>query len=176
MTSPDPLAGQLGSPSRLRTVVLAHLRARVQGPHLDADLATGISPSASAAHLARADLITRPKSRRRIRAALNSAIERACAPNRRVTAQAPLSVEAIRVCRGELSRLAEAVVTTENPRVQGVAIAHQLASDGRGALFFQPEEKRAVEGLASTIWAAERALSVSSEFDNRSGSRRETLA
>ena len=93
-----------------------------------------------------------------------------------MTAEAPLSVEAIRVCRGELSRLAEAVVTTENPRVQGVAIARQLAYDGRGALFFQPNKKRAVERLASTIWAAERALSISSEFDNRSGSRRETLA
>jgi hypothetical protein len=176
MTSPNPLAEQLGFASRLRTVIITRLRARILGPDLDADLATGISPSASAAHLARADLITRPKSRRRIRAALNSAIERACAPNRRVTAEAPLSVEAIRDCRGELSRLAEAVATRENPRVQGVAIAHELASDGRGALFFQPNEKRAVERLASTISAAERALSVSSEFDNRRGSRRETLA
>jgi hypothetical protein len=175
MTSPDPLAERLGSASRLSTVVLA-LRARVQAPHLDSDLAAGIWPSASAAHLARADRITRPRARRRIRAALNRAIGDAFAPQRRLTSEAPLSRAAIRNCREELSRLAETVVATENPRVQGVAIAHQLAFDGRGALFFQRGDKRSVERLANTIRAAQSALRVSGDFDRRSGSRHESRA
>jgi hypothetical protein len=175
MTSLDPLAEQVGTASWLRTRV-TRLRALVNGPSLDSDLAMGVRPSASAAHLARADLITRPRTRRRIGAALNRAIQKAHAPQRRVTSEAPLSVEAIRACHDELSGLAETVVTAENPRVQGVAIAHQLAFDGTGPLFFQPNKKRDVERLANTIWAAQRALRVSSEFDHRSGSPRETPA
>jgi len=175
MTSLDPLAEQLGFASRLRTV-LASLRARVQAPQLDSDLAAGICPSASAAHLARADRITRVRARRRIQAALNRALDDAFAPRGRLTAEAPLSRAAIRTCREMLGELAEAVVTIENPRVQGVAIAHQLAFDGTGALFFQPEEKRSVERLASTIRAAQSALRVSGDFDRRSGSWHETPA
>jgi hypothetical protein len=176
MTSLDPLAEQLGSALRLRTILLARIRARIQGPYLDSDLAAGISPSASAAHLARADRITRPPARRRIRAALNRAIDDAFAPQRRLTPEAPLSRAAIRTCRQELSTLAETVVATENPRAQGVAIAHQLAFDGRGALFFQPGDKRNVERLANTIRAAQSALRVSGDFDGRTGSRHESLA
>jgi hypothetical protein len=156
--------------------MLARLRARVQGPHLDSDLAAGISPSASAAHLARADRITRPCARRRVRAALRRALEDAYAPQRRLTPEAPLSRAAIRACSEELSRLAETVVTTENPRVQGVAIAHELAFDGSGALYFQPGKKRSVERLASTIRAAQSALRVSGEFDRRTGQWHESLA
>jgi hypothetical protein len=145
----------------------ALLRVWIQGPYLDDDLAAGISPSASAEHLARADRITSRRARQRIREALNRALEDADEPDGRLTSQAPLSREAIRACRGSLSRLAEAVVATENPRVQGIAIAQQLAFDGRGALFFRPGEKRGVERLANTIQAALSALRVSSDFDRR---------
>jgi hypothetical protein len=137
----------------------------VEGPRLDSELAEGISPSASAAHLARADAITRPQSRRRIAAALNRAIEESFAPARRVTAEAPLSVSAIRSCREQLIILARQIVHTENPRVQAVAIASQLAFDGRGALFFQPKQEPSPDRLANTITAALNALRVSGEFD-----------
>jgi hypothetical protein len=60
------------------------------------------------------------------------------------------------------------VVTTENPRVQGVAIAHQLAFDGTGPLFFQPNKRRSAERLANTIRAAQNALNVSGAFDRPS--------
>jgi hypothetical protein len=163
--TPDSLTEQRDIVSQLRILVIK-LRALAHGPSLDADLAMGIRPSASAEHLARADLITRPWTRRRIQAALNTAIERAAAPRRRVTAEAPVSANAILECRDQLIMLANAVVAAENPRVQGIAIARQLAFDGRGALFFQPKNrKRAVERLKNTIEAALRALSVSSEFD-----------
>ncbi len=60
--------------------------------------------------------------------------------------------------------------------MQGVAIAHQLAFDGSGALFFHPRDKRSVERLASTIGAAQSALRVSGDFDRRGGWRSESLA
>jgi hypothetical protein len=146
----------------------ARVRAMVEGPRLDSELAEGVSPSASAAHLARADAITRPQARRRIAAALNRAIEESFAPARRPTAEAPLSVSAIRACREQLITLARRIVTTENPRVQAVAIASQLAFDGRGALFFQPKQEPSPDRLANTITAALTALRVSGEFDRMS--------
>jgi hypothetical protein len=166
MSSPDPLAEQVGTAARLRAAV-TRLHALIQGPSLDADLAAGVRPSASAAHLARADRITQPRNRRRIADALYRALRSAEAPRGQVTAEAPLSVPAILACRDELKGLAEAIVTTENPRVQGVAIARQLAFDGRGALFFQRNQnpERREERLINTIQAAQCALSVSSEFD-----------
>ena len=174
MTSLDPLAEQLGTGARLRLVLTSRLRALLPSPSLDSDLAAGIFPSASAAHLARADRITRRRTRRRIQASLNRALEDANAPQRRLTPEAPLSRAAIRACHDQLSRLAEAVVVTENPRVQGVAIAHQLAFDGRDALFFQPDTRRRVERLANTIRAAQSALRVSGQFDRRTARWRET--
>jgi hypothetical protein len=176
MTSLESRTEQFGPTPRRRMALMSRLRVRVRAPQLDSDLAAGICPSASAAHLARADRITHPRIRRRIRAALNRALEDAHAPQRRLTAEAPLSRAAVRACRKELRRLAEAVVTTENPRVQGVAIAHQLAFDGTGALYFQPGENRSVERLANTIRAARSALSVSGDFDRPSGRWPETLA
>jgi hypothetical protein len=165
MTSPEQITDAVGWVARLRLRLSARLHAIVEGPRLDSELADGISPSASAAHLARADRITRPEVRRRIAAALNRAIEESFAPTRRHSPQAPLSVNAIRACREQLITLARRIVTTENPRVQAVAIASQLAFDGRGALFFQPKQEPTPDRLANTIRAALSALRVSGEFD-----------
>jgi hypothetical protein len=164
MTSPDLPTAPVRTVSRLRTL-LTRLRAHLQGPSLDADLAAGVRPSVSAAHLARADWITGQAARRRVSDALNRALRVADAPPAKGTVYAPLSIPAIRACRDALKQLAVAVVTTENPRVQGIAIAHQLVFDGTGALFFQPTERRPTERLENTIWAALRALSVSGDFD-----------
>ena len=71
----------------------------------------------------------------------------------------------IRCCREQLLALATSVATIENPRTQGLAIASQLAFDGRGALFFQPEARGELERLANTIQVAEAALRVSADFD-----------
>jgi hypothetical protein len=169
MTSPDPLAEHLaehpGAISRLKVRMNAQVRAVAQGPRLDSELAEGVSPSSSPAHLARADRITSPRVRRRVAGALNRAIEESFAPAQRLSTTAPLSEEAIRTCREQLITLARQIVAVENPRVQAVAIASQLAFDGRGALFFQPNEKSSVERLANTIRAALSALRVSGEFD-----------
>lgn len=165
MVSPERFARPAGWISQLRFRLNARVRAIVEGSRLDSELAEGVSPSASPAHLARADWITRPRHRRQIAAALNRAIEESFAPARRLTPQAPLSETAIRACREQLITLARRILTTENPRVQAVAIASQLAFDGRGALFFQPRDKSSTERLANTIGAALNALRVSGDFD-----------
>jgi hypothetical protein len=72
---------------------------------------------------------------------------------------------AIRCCREQLLALATSVATLENPRTQGLAIASQLAFDGRGPLFFQPERRGELDRLANTIQAADAALRVSAHFD-----------
>src|SRR4051794_38618092 len=116
VTPREKIAPPAGWISQLRITAGARVRALVDGPRLDSELAEGVSPSASAAHLARADAITRPQARRRIAAALNRAIEECFAPARRGTAEAPLGVSGIRCCRGQLLTLVRPSVPPENPR------------------------------------------------------------
>ena len=163
MTSLDHLEAQFGS-TRSRSSLMTRLSAFLHGPSLDSDLAAGIRPSATPAHLARADQITSSHARRRVRAALKRAVVAANGP-RRKTVHAPLNRPGIRACGDALSRLADSIVTANNPRVQAVAIARQLAFDGTGALFFQPNKTRSVSRLRNTIQAAQSALTVSGDFD-----------
>jgi hypothetical protein len=146
-------------------LVVHRLRALVQAPRLDAELSAGIRPSVSQVHQARADHLRRRRVRRRIATALNRAVEDAVHPVRHGTPQAPLDREAVLRCHREIRALATLVATAENPRTQGVAIVFQMAFDGRGALFFQPDTANGVERLANTVQAARSALSVSGDFE-----------
>jgi hypothetical protein len=143
----------------------ARWRAFVYAYRLDAQLADGFRPSATPAHQLRADRLHRARVRRRIARALNRAVADARRPVRYETAQAPMNGMGIRCCHEQLLALATSVATLENPRTQGLAIASQLAFDGRGALFFQPETRGELERLANTIQAADAALRVSADFD-----------
>jgi hypothetical protein len=163
MTFPGSLARRQHQ-HRPRAQLLPRLLAVLQAPNLDAELAAGIRPSASPAHQARADHLLQCRVRRRIATALNRAVDDASRPVRRRTAQVPLSREAIQHCGGEVRELANLVATLESPGIRGVAIAFQLAFDGRGALFFQPGTPDAVERLANTLHTARRALRVSAEL------------
>jgi hypothetical protein len=164
MTFPGPIAGRLEG-SRSRTRVVPRLLALLQAPILDAELAAGIRASASPEHQVRADYLREGRVRRRIAAALNRAVEDASRPARQGTAEVPLSRVAIRRCHREIRALANSVVTTENPRTQGIAIASQLAFDGGGPLFFRPGTPHGIERLANTVQAAQNALRVSADLD-----------
>jgi len=146
--------------------VAARLLAVVQAPSLDADLGAGIRPSVSPAHRLRADHLRRRCVRRRIATALNRAVEDAGNPVHRVTAQAPLDREAVRSCQRQIRALATLVSTMDNPRIQGIAIAFELAFDGGGAMFFHPGTPNGIERLANTVQAALSALRVSADFDD----------
>ena len=145
--------------------LLTQMLAFLQAPRLDSDLADGVRPCASRAHQARAEYLTSSRCRRRIAVALENSVEELARPVRAMTPQAPLSREAVWRCRGQLLELARTIRTVEDPRVRGVAIASQLAFDGRGPLFFQPATRDPVERLSNTLKAARAALRVSSRFD-----------
>src|SRR4051794_11466759 len=159
----DSLAGQQHQHRPLPQIVL-HLLAAIEAPKLDAELAAGIRPSVSAAHQARADHLLRRDVRHRVASALNRAVDDAYGPAWLLTPQAPLSREAVRRCAGQIRELAHLVASLESPRTQGVAIASQLAFDGRGPLFFQPGTHDGVDRLANTLNAAQLALRVSPEL------------
>jgi hypothetical protein len=149
---------------RARTGLIPWLQAILQAPALDRELAAGIRPSASPAHQLRADHLMRRRVRRRIANALNRAVADAPQPERHVTSQAPICREAVRRCSEQIRDLANQVATMQNPPIRGLAIAFQLAFDGRGALFFQPDMRDRPERLANTLDAAHRALRVSADL------------
>ena len=146
---------------RPRTRLIPRLLALLKAPDLDAELAAGMRPSASPAHQLRADHLRRRRVRLRIATALNRAVDDAYRPVRQGTPQAPLEREAVRRCSGEIRELARLIATLENPRTRGVAIAFQLAFDGRAPLFFHPDRSDGVERLANTLYTARQALRVS---------------
>ena len=142
---------------RLLAVVLA--------PSLDSALADGLRPSATAAHQLRADRLKQLRVRYRIAGALDHAIEAANGPAPPRSAKVPLDRAAVRGCAEELHALAVSVVSLRSPSAKGLAMAYQLAFDGGGPLFFQPDRQLDPSCLSNTVYAIESALRVSAEFD-----------
>jgi hypothetical protein len=149
---------------RSRHTVLPSFRAVFHASDLDQELAAGLRPSTSPAHRARARHLMRRSVRRRIATALNRAVEDAFRPKSPGSSQAPLCRDGVRQCSEEIRELAEEVATKEMPRVRGIAIAFQLAFDGRSAMFLQPGSGDGAEHLANTLQAARMALRVSPEL------------
>ena len=171
VTSPGSLAG--GLPRELRGVSRKAFRAQLwaflAGPHYDAELADGTSPTKSIYHAARAGRITRPRACRGVAQALNRAVEAAERPPvpNRLDSKVPLDSLAVRVCKDEVLSLADTLVTVERPPARGVAIARQLVFDSCSPLFLQGPDRRegSAQRLASTLFATQRALEVSANFD-----------
>jgi hypothetical protein len=176
MASPGSLAG--GLPREVRgnawKAFLARRWAFLAGPRYDAELADGISPTTSVCHAARAGRITTPRACRMVAQALVRAVEAAELPPgpNCLTSRVPVDAGAIRVCRDQLLALADALATIKRPPARGVAIARQLALDGRSPLFLQAPDRRqgADRRLTSTLNAAQLALEVSADFDSLSAS------
>src|SRR5262245_35104074 len=170
MASRGSLAG--GLPRELHESphkpLLARLRAFLAGARYDAELADGISPTTSAGHAARADRISTRHACLRVAQALLRAVEAAEQPPEPgcLQSRVPVDPDAVQFCRSDLLALAEKLATIERPPARGVAIARQVAFDGRSPLFLQAphHRKRADQRLASTVYAAQRALEVSTEF------------
>lgn len=170
MAFPGSLAG--GLPRELhgtsRKAFLARLRAFLAGPRYDAGLADGISPTKSICHAARAGRITRRRDCRRVAWALGRAVEAAELPPgpNCLTSRVPVDSGAVRVCKDEVLSLADSLCAIERPPARGVAIARQLVFDGSSPLFLQaPDRKGNAQRLASTLYAAQRALEVAADFD-----------
>lgn len=170
MASPGSLAGLFRSelPRAVRASFLVRLWAFLAGPRLDAELADGISPTTSIVLGARAVWITRRRACCTVAQALRGALDAAGRPpDRCLQAGVPVDAGAVQVCRDDVLALAEALSTIERPSAYGVAIARQLAFDGRSPLFLQAPDRRkgADRRLACSLHAAHRALEVSRDFD-----------
>jgi hypothetical protein len=170
MASPGSLAGGLtrGLRGAPRKPWHARLWAFLEGHRYDAELAAGISPTKSIYHGARADRITTRRACRTVARALQRTVEAADQlPPNRLSAKVPVDSGAVRLCTDEVLSLAHTLATIERPPARGVAIARQLVFDGRSPLFFQsPDHRRGSDRrLASTLFAAQRALEIAADFD-----------
>jgi len=170
VASPDALAGPLRFEPRraLRTSFLVRLWAFLAGPGLDVELANGISPTARIVLSARADWITRPRACRIVAQALRRAVEAAeQPPDQGLSSRVAVDADAVRVCRDDVLALAETLCNVVRPSAYGVAIARQLALNGRSPLFLQAPDHRegADRRLACTLDTAWRALEVSADFE-----------
>ena len=148
--------------------ILTSLWAFFNGPRYDAALADGISPATSIGLRTRASRITRRRACRRVAQALRGAVEAAkqpSAPNP-WDPRVPVDASAIQFCSDDVLALAETLATLNHPPARGVAIARQLAFDGRSPLLLQAAHHRKGPDrrLASTVHAAQRALEISADF------------
>ena len=153
---------------RTRPSFLVRLWAFLAGPCLDAKLADGINPTTSVVLGARADWITTHSARRTVAQALRGAVEAAeRPPDRGLQGRVPVDAVAIQACRDDVLALADTLLTIERPSAYGVAIARQLAFDGRSPLFLQAADRRqgADRRLACTLDTARCALDVSNDFE-----------
>jgi hypothetical protein len=170
MGVPGSLAGRF-PPERRGTPGGPFLRlwAILAGPRYDADLADGLSPTTSLGLSARADRITTRRACRRVARALKAAIKAAERPPEpgRLDSKVPVDAGAVQCCKDEVLALAKTLATIDRPPARGVAIARQLVFDGRSPLFLQapPHRQGADRRLASILYAAQRALEVSADFD-----------
>jgi hypothetical protein len=154
----------LGPPFR----ILTSLWAFFNGPRYDAAIADGINPATSIGLSTRASRITRRRACHRVAQALRGAVDAAnqpSAPNP-WDPRVPVDASAIQFCSDDVLALAETLATLHQPPARGVAIARQLAFDGRSPLFLQAAHYRegADRRLASTVDAAQRALEISADF------------
>ena len=171
MAFPGSLAG--GLTRELRGAPWKPLHARLwaflEGPRYDAELAAGLSPTKSIYHGARADRITTRRACRTVAQALRGAVEAAESPPDPgyLHSRVPVDPGAIQVCSDDVLALADTLATIERPPARGVAIARQLVFDARSPLFLQsPDHRKGSDRrLASALYAAQRALEVSGDFD-----------
>src|SRR5262249_30554910 len=147
------------------TLLLARLWAHIAAPYLDEELAEGVNPSRNLPLAVRAEQITEPKARRIVADTLRSSVRRAGLPGG-LDARAPLDDRTILLCRDQIVRLADHIVSMEHPSARGVAIARQLTFDGHSPLYWKPRQNgEGPEKLANTIHTAQAALGVAADFD-----------
>ena len=151
---------RLQTPPGEQPSLAVRLRERLQGRHLDHELARGVHPGSSSALALHARRLLSPGGRERIAAGLEEATRRAGQPIRS-SAQVPLRRAAILEARPELESLAAELRTDDDCRVRGVALARLLLTDGASPLYGPgPEEEDSVDELLAAVRRAYRALRI----------------
>jgi hypothetical protein len=140
------------SPRGERKSLAVRLRTRFRRDRLDAELARGGDPSASAEHMLRASQLRSPVERARLANALIEALGRARGPNLGAfTRKAQRRDAAIRQSADDLLALALRVRDDRPTEVEGAAMTARLVSDRASALH---------RGPAHELQAAARAARV----------------
>lgn len=111
--------------------------ARLGRPALDSRLAAGVSPDTDPLLAARARLLVRPLSRRRLLGAWVGLMERARDPGRPQVMGSRVPVCRINVLDAvdEIEQLCRALAARAPVPVQGVAMADSLLRDGAGPVY-----------------------------------------
>jgi hypothetical protein len=132
-----PVGVRFGSaPSRTGTPWVSML-ARMRGPWLDRELATGIEPWRSPVHCARSLQITSPRARRALARSLEQILTRADAPARpgELSAAVPLNDRAVQAARLQMLAIAAQLRDGEPVNTRGVAALRDAISDGSGPFY-----------------------------------------
>ena len=128
------------------------ISARLRAPQLDRALAEGASPATSTPMRLRAQALMHPSNRRSLAASLRRIA--GGEPSATIGARMRVSPEHVSEAREDFERLARRLSGTSPVDVRGVALAHELLTDGTGPLF-SPHGR---DGLSASLRRAVAAL------------------
>jgi hypothetical protein len=153
--TPQPILRTAAAVERARRVGLVERFAARWAPwQLDQALSRGADPASSGALAARAAVLVRPATRRRLAASVRGAIDDAHRRDRVEASMVLVARTAVRGASPALRALAAALEAEELVAARGVARARLLLADGQGPLY----RDLGADELARTANAARLAL------------------
>jgi hypothetical protein len=130
------------------------LRARLGAHHLDADLARGAAPEASAPLALRAQQLTRPAYRRGLARSARRILAESARPSARGHPALPVCRDRVQAAAGELAAVIDRLLAPGPVPAQGVAQVAVLLSDGGSPLY----RRGSADDLRARLAAAAGAL------------------
>jgi hypothetical protein len=114
------------------------IAARIRATRLDRDLAAGASPDSSPLLALRAQALVRPSMRRALARRVQQLLDDAAheEPTRVVSARVPVRRERILPVADALRLLIDRLLTPGPVPARGVAVVHDLLTDGAGPLYY----------------------------------------
>jgi hypothetical protein len=144
-----PIAGR----RRLRPRVPLRLGTWWARARLDRELAAGADPAAEPRRAYRAQQLTEMRTRRRVASGIERVVSQAQRSWRGASSGVPLQRRAVLGARPALLTLARALVNPGTVRVQGVALALLLLTDGLGPLYFAADAQALTDAGLATVTA-----------------------
>ena len=154
--APSPRFSAESRPERIRPSLALRLQVRWNAAQLDAALADGADPGASASLALRAQQLADPKHRARMAKSIGHVLdltERGRAGQLFVTG-GPLRPHRVENSRAQLIEVANRLQATDSPSVKGLAMANLLIEDGNAALYaHEPSDplRPAVEAILAAL-------------------------
>jgi hypothetical protein len=134
--------------------------ARLLAPRLDRQLAAGRSPESYPLLALRAQRLARPRMRHELAACLERMLREARRRRRPMEPLPLVDLDAVRSVEDELAALVEQLEAPVPLPARGIAIVHELVTDGSGPLY----RRRSRESLARQVKSAADALDPSVDW------------